>query len=36
VRGTDPLTSRRLWFRQTKKTEKQAQIVLGRAITVAV
>ena len=30
--GTDPLTGRRLRFRQTVKTEKQAQIVLGRLL----
>jgi Phage integrase, N-terminal SAM-like domain len=30
--GTDPLTGRRLRFRQTVKTGKQAQIVLGRLL----
>jgi hypothetical protein len=30
--GTDPLTGRRLRFRQTVRTEKQAQIVLGRLL----
>lgn len=30
--GTDPLTGRRLRFRQTVETEKKAQIVLGRLL----
>lgn len=30
--GTDPLTGRRLRFRQTAKTEEQAQILLGRLL----
>ena len=30
--GTDPLTGRRLRFRQTVKTEKQARIMLGRLL----
>jgi hypothetical protein len=27
--GTDPLTGRRLRYRQTASTERQAQVVLG-------
>jgi hypothetical protein len=30
--GTDPLTGRRLRFRQTVKTEEQAQILLGKLL----
>src|SRR5512135_1605799 len=30
--GTDPLTGRRLRFRQTAKTEEQAQILLGKLL----
>jgi hypothetical protein len=30
--GTDPLTGRRLRYRQTVRTERQAQIVLGRLL----
>src|SRR5260370_4742987 len=30
--GTDPLTGRRLRFRQTARTEEQARIVLGRLL----
>jgi len=32
MRGTDPLTGRRLRYRQTAKTERQAQIVLGKLL----
>jgi hypothetical protein len=33
--GTDPLTGRTLRYRQTVKTERQAQVVLGRLLAQA-